>query len=68
MQNERLLRLPEVAEIVGLARPTIYRYTKDGKFPRPVKVGSRNIRWRWSDVLKWMESREVGGPRPWREG
>ena len=31
--NDRLLRLPEVEETIGLKKPTIYKLIRGGKFP-----------------------------------
>ena len=69
--NDRLLRRREVEEITGLARSSIYRYMQEGDFPRPVRVGPAAVRWRESDIVRWLESRptargEIGplrGPR-----
>ena len=70
--NDRLLRRREVEEITGLARSSLYRYMQEGDFPRPVRVGPAAVRWRESDIVRWLESRptargEVGPlrrPRP----
>jgi prophage regulatory protein len=54
--DHRLIRLPEVKDITGLARATIYRKIQHGKFPRPVKLG-RASAWPASEVHKWIEDR-----------
>ena len=38
--SDRLLRRPEVEELTGLSRASIYRWMGSGKFPPPVRVGS----------------------------
>ena len=35
----RVVRLPEVLEITGLSRTTIWRRERDGSFPRPIPFG-----------------------------
>ena len=50
----RLLRLPEVTEITGLSKATIYRRLAAGEFPAPVKVGPKSIRFRADDVEAWI--------------
>jgi prophage regulatory protein len=40
MKN-RLIRRPEVLNLVGLSRATIYLMMAEGRFPKPVKVGLR---------------------------
>ena len=55
--HERLLRLPEVAERVGLRRTAIYERVATGRFPVPLHVTSRAVRWRESDIDAWIASR-----------
>ena len=54
-QPERLLHRQEVEERTGLARSTIYEWMAAGRFPRPVRVGNRGVRWRERDVQRWVE-------------
>ena len=51
-----LERMNEVTKRTGLARATIYRRIGEGTFPQPVKLGTRAIAWRSSDVDAWIES------------
>ena len=55
----KLLRLPQVKDLTGLSRATIYRYVDAGDFPRPVKLGTRAVAWHASDVAAWIEGREA---------
>lgn len=50
---DRLLRLRDVAFLVGLSKATIYRKLKLGEFPRPVCMGA-SVRWRESDIVAWI--------------
>ena len=52
-----LLKIDEVAELIRLSRPSIYRLMASGSFPKPVQVGSRAVRWRRADVEEWIEQR-----------
>lgn len=54
--DNRLLRLPEVMEITGLAKATIYKWMRLGTFPDSVKLGSASA-WRESDIRKWVADR-----------
>lgn len=56
---ETLIRRPEVEARTGLSRSTIYEWMKRGDFPRPVKLGTRLVAWRESDLANWLKSREV---------
>ena len=56
---EKLLRRPEVESVTGLSRSTLYDWMKRGEFPQPVKLGTRLVAWRESDVNSWLEARET---------
>ena len=48
-----LLRASDVRRILGIADATLYRWIADGRFPRPVRVSERAVRWRSEDVQGW---------------
>jgi prophage regulatory protein len=52
---DRLLRLRDVAFLVGMSKATIYRKLKVGDFPRPVSAGA-SVRWKESDIAVWIAS------------
>jgi prophage regulatory protein len=39
----RIERLPAVLQRVGLSRSTIYARIKEGRFPRPIQIGSAHV-------------------------
>ena len=51
------MRLADVQLRFGISRSTIYRLMQDGVFPRPIKFGSRLVRWRYCEVAAWMDSK-----------
>ena len=53
----RFLRLPEVIQISGYRRTTIYEMIKAGNFPAPVHLGPRAVAWLESEVEAWMQER-----------
>lgn len=55
--NIRLIRLKEVMHVTGLARATIYKYMKEGYFPRSVSLGANAIAWEESEVEEWILER-----------
>ena len=55
-KDERLLRRVEVEDRFGISRTKIYRLMREGRFPEPLKVGERSVRWRESEVTSWLES------------
>lgn len=65
MPDDVLLRLPDVTQRAGISRSTVYEYVARGRFPAPVRVGARAVRWRASDVSRWLESltKTTEGPK-----
>ena len=53
----RILRLPEVMARTGLSRTTIYRWRLAGRFPQPVRLGTRNVGWIESELEAWLRER-----------
>lgn len=51
--TERLLPLPEVESRSGFKSSFIYQLIKEGKFPKPVKIGTAS-RWRESEIQAWI--------------
>ena len=52
-----LLRLPQVKEITGLSRSTIYNWITVGRFPRPAKLGPRSVAWVREEIETWVNAR-----------
>ena len=57
--QRQLARLPAVLKLTGLGRSTIYRWIAEGSFPAPVRLGRRAVAWRWSDLDRWTQSRDI---------
>ena len=55
----KLLRMPEVRRISGLARPTIYRDIRRGTFPKPVKIGNASA-WPSEEIAAINAARIAG--------
>ena len=51
----RFLRISEVLDRVGVSRPTIYRWMREGTFPKQIAIGANSVVWLESDITKWME-------------
>ena len=57
MRN-RIMRLPEVLELTGLSKSTLYRRMKAGEFPQPVRLGGprcRAVGWLADEVYAWID-------------
>lgn len=57
MNNDTLLRLPEVETRVGLKQAMIYRLIGENRFPAPVKLGNKS-RWSSHEISDWIEARK----------
>ena len=49
-----LLTTRETIALVRLSRTSLYRMSRQGRFPPPCSVGNGQIRWREDDVRAWM--------------
>ena len=47
--------MSKVIRRVGVSRPTIYRWMREGTFPKQISIGANSVVWLESDVTKWME-------------
>ena len=56
-QPERLLRMPEVEQLCGLKRSSIYRAIDAGNFPQQVRLGARAVGFPASQVQAWITGR-----------
>lgn len=59
MTTDRLLRLPQVIELTGYSRDSVYRLAREGKFPRRVELSDRASRWSEREILEWIEARKA---------
>jgi len=51
-----LIRLADVCELLGMSRSTVYKLLSEGRFPEPVRVGVRSVRWRVDAVEAWRDA------------
>jgi prophage regulatory protein len=58
--QDRLIDIKEVSSLIGMKKPTIYKYIRDGQFPKPIKIGARASRWSYQAVMEWIEQRKKG--------
>lgn len=53
--RDRLVRLPEVEGMTGCKKSTIYKMIAEGRFPKPVRLGTRTVAWPETAVLQWVQ-------------
>ena len=50
LNETTFLRLPQVLAIIPVSKSAWWQGCKDGRFPKPVKLGPRTTAWRSSDI------------------
>jgi excisionase family DNA binding protein len=60
MDTEKLLTVPEVAEILQVSPSTVYRRIKSGELPC-IKLGHRQVRIKPEDLEAYIEAHRVVG-------
>ena len=53
----RIMRRREVCGQTGLGRSALYAAIKDGRFPKPIKLGLRASGWIEAEVAEWITER-----------
>ncbi len=54
LENESLLRLPQVLKIIPISKSAWWQGCKDGRYPKPIKLGPRTTVWKASDISAFM--------------
>ena len=56
----KLITKDDVAKLFQVRNRTIEKWVKDGKFPRPLKIG-RYVWWDESELLAWVKGELIRG-------
>ncbi|WP_415560625.1 helix-turn-helix transcriptional regulator [Gluconobacter sp.] len=59
---EQLLTAQEVADKLRTTPSNLYRKIKAGKFPAPIQLSIRCVRWKESDVVQWLNNLPTSVP------
>ena len=57
MMTHKIIRLPEVKQMTGLKRSTIYQKMKIGEFPTTIGLSIRSVGWIEDEVQAWIDQR-----------
>lgn len=52
--------LEGINRLALMGRTAIYQAMKDNGFPQPYRVGKRQVRWKISEVLEWLDNQPRG--------
>jgi prophage regulatory protein len=56
-QKNRVIRKPELLNMVGLSDPTIWRMEKNGTFPKRIRLGGNSCGWLENEITFWLSER-----------
>ncbi len=57
---ERIVRLPEIRKTLGVSRSAIYSAIKTRRFPRPIRLSTRSVGWRESEIVAVLDAIVAG--------
>lgn len=63
LSESAFVRMASLPAIVGMSVPTIWRKTKEGCFPKPIKVSSNITAWKVGSIREWLKD-----PMGFRDG
>ena len=59
MSKEYYYLRQDLESLFQISRATIYRWVKEGSFPKPIHLGANMVRWKVSDIEEWIVARET---------
>lgn len=57
--QQGLVNMQTVTSITAMSENTVRRLVRAGKFPAPVPLSNRCVRWRANDITIWLQSQEA---------
>lgn len=54
--SDKFIDMAFITQLTGLTDKYFYKIIKDGRFPKPIKLG-RSSRWLQSEVEAWLQQR-----------
>lgn len=55
METQGIIRKRRVIALTGLSDTTIWRYEKEGRFPKRRHIGKRAVGWFYNEIMDWMQ-------------
>jgi excisionase family DNA binding protein len=49
-----LLKSTEVAQMLSIGTRTLWRWSRSGKMPRPIRIADGTVRFRRTEILEWI--------------
>ena len=57
-RNDNLIKKKEVVKRTSLSPQTIYRWMKDGRFPKSIPIAPRTTVWSENEINEWIEKKK----------
>ncbi|QTH63350.1 helix-turn-helix domain-containing protein [Psychrosphaera ytuae] len=57
IEDERLMRKPDIQKLLNISRSTLGRWVKTGKFPQPTFIQNQRSYWQFKHVNAWLQSK-----------
>ena len=61
VHRRKVIRLPEVIDLTGMGRSTIYERKKKGRFPQSIQISPHAVGWYLDEVLDYINTRPRSG-------
>lgn len=59
MITPRFIRPKNLAEELGISMPSLWRWVKAGKMPKPVKLSPRVAAFSTEEINQWLEGKNA---------
>ena len=57
LKTDRIIRKPELLQILGVSHPSVWRWEKAGLFPKRISLGTNSSGWLESEVTAWLNKK-----------
>jgi prophage regulatory protein len=55
--DDTIIHMPEVLRQTGMSQCSLYRMTRDGRFPAAMQLSEHRVGWKAGDIKAWVEER-----------
>ena len=55
---DRLVRIKELKQLIGLSNASIYRLIRNGTFPKQIHLSNKCVAWRLSAIEAWIREKQ----------
>lgn len=63
--DEQFLTVKEVCQRLSIGKSTVWAWSMENKFPKPVRLSTRCTRWRLSEIVLWERDMSSANDDTW---